>query len=186
MKDANILVGADGFLKITDVGQCGPVGPARQEPIGTPGWQAPELRSRPTATKKTDIYGIGGVAGFMILGMDPETWTDRSRETLRALVGEDAASFIFKCVAQEYGRLTSVECLEFAKTLLADDLTDDTYASLLSRVAERPSSAKTLAAFKTAGISMSYFEEFVTVGCVLCELPLAQNGFVLTAHFSML
>lgn len=59
MKPNNIVVMADGKVKIIDLGQACPIGTVKERIQGTPDYIAPEQVHRREITPKTDIYNLG-------------------------------------------------------------------------------------------------------------------------------
>ena len=79
IKPGNLLIAADGQVKITDFGIAHAAGSAPVTRtgmlIGTPGYLAPERVSGASATPASDIYSLGVVAFECLAGRPPFTGT---------------------------------------------------------------------------------------------------------------
>jgi eukaryotic-like serine/threonine-protein kinase len=75
VKPANLLLDADGMVKITDFGIANTVGSApvtiTGQVIGTPGYLAPERVAGEQATSASDLYALGIVAYECLAGTAP-------------------------------------------------------------------------------------------------------------------
>ena len=82
MKPNNVLVEEDGSVKIIDLGQACPIGTIKKRIQGTPGYMAPEQAHRNEITPKTDIYNLGAMMYWVLVGeviptaMPPKNTTD--------------------------------------------------------------------------------------------------------------
>ena len=83
IKPNNILVD-DGYkVKIIDLGQACAIGTTKKRIQGTPGYMAPEQAHRGEITPKTDIYNLGAMMYWILVGeviptaMPPKNTTDR-------------------------------------------------------------------------------------------------------------
>lgn len=68
MKPNNVLVDDDGKVKIIDLGQACAVGTIKKRIQGTPGYMAPEQAHRKEITPKTDIYNLGAMMYWILVG----------------------------------------------------------------------------------------------------------------------
>ena len=108
LKPENLVLDANGYLKLTDYGFAKHVGPQRTFTIcGTPDYQAPEVIMRRGATRAVDFWAIGVLIFEMLVGEPPfmsktnDPWdTFRRAMTGRchvpSYVSEAAADLIYK------------------------------------------------------------------------------------------
>ncbi len=68
IKPNNILVDEDGSVKIIDLGQACAIGTVKKRIQGTPGYMAPEQAHRNKITPKTDIYNLGAMMYWTLVG----------------------------------------------------------------------------------------------------------------------
>lgn len=68
IKPNNILVDEDGSVKIIDLGQACAIGTVKKRIQGTPGYMAPEQAHRKKITPKTDIYNLGAMMYWTLVG----------------------------------------------------------------------------------------------------------------------
>lgn len=82
MKPNNVLVDEERKVKIIDLGQACPIGTIKKRIQGTPGYMAPEQAHRKEITPKTDIYNLGAMMYWVLVGeviptaMPPKGATD--------------------------------------------------------------------------------------------------------------
>lgn len=108
LKPENLVVDANGYLKLADFGFAKHIGNARAFTIcGTPDYQAPEVIMRRGATKGVDHWAIGVLIFEMLVGEPPfmsatnDPWdTFRRAATGRchvpSFVSEDATDLIYR------------------------------------------------------------------------------------------
>ena len=83
IKPNNVLVEEGGNVKIIDLGQACAIGTIKKRIQGTPGYMAPEQAHRGEITQKTDIYNLGAMMYWILVGeviptaMPPKNATDR-------------------------------------------------------------------------------------------------------------
>ena len=83
IKPNNILVDEGKYVKIIDLGQACETGTVKIRIQGTPGYMAPEQANRDKITPKTDIYNLGAMMYFILVGdliptaMPPKNKSDR-------------------------------------------------------------------------------------------------------------
>jgi len=82
MKPNNVLIDDDNHVKIIDLGQACSIGTIKKRIQGTPGYMAPEQAHRGEITPKTDIYNLGAMMYWTLVGdviptaMPPKNTTD--------------------------------------------------------------------------------------------------------------
>jgi serine/threonine-protein kinase len=82
IKPNNVLITDDGKVKIIDLGQACAIGTIKKRIQGTPGYMAPEQAHREEVTPKTDIYNLGAMMYWILVGeviptaMPPKNTTD--------------------------------------------------------------------------------------------------------------
>ncbi len=68
IKPNNVLITGEGDVKIIDLGQACPIGTIKKRIQGTPGYMAPEQAHRGEITPKTDIYNLGAMMYWVLVG----------------------------------------------------------------------------------------------------------------------
>jgi serine/threonine-protein kinase len=68
IKPNNILVDEKYRVKIIDLGQACAIGTVKKRIQGTPGYMAPEQAHRGEITQKTDIYNLGAMMYWLLVG----------------------------------------------------------------------------------------------------------------------
>jgi len=68
MKPNNVLVDEKCHVKIIDLGQACAIGTIKKRIQGTPGYMAPEQAHRGEITPKTDIYNLGAMMYWVLVG----------------------------------------------------------------------------------------------------------------------
>jgi serine/threonine protein kinase len=92
MKPNNIVVMADGSVKVIDLGQACAVGTVKERIQGTPDYIAPEQVHRRAITAKTDIYNLGATMYWVLTKKNIPTAMPREN----SLVGSVDDQFIEK------------------------------------------------------------------------------------------
>ena len=68
MKPNNVLITEEGDVKIIDLGQACTIGTVKKRIQGTPGYMAPEQAHRGQITPQTDIYNLGAMMYWVLVG----------------------------------------------------------------------------------------------------------------------
>ena len=68
IKPNNVLVDEQGNVKIIDLGQACAIGTIKKRIQGTPGYMAPEQAHRSKITPQTDIYNLGAMMYWVLVG----------------------------------------------------------------------------------------------------------------------
>ena len=68
IKPNNILIADDRNVKIIDLGQACAIGTVKKRIQGTPGYMAPEQAHRGEITPKTDVYNLGAMMYWVLMG----------------------------------------------------------------------------------------------------------------------
>jgi serine/threonine protein kinase len=68
IKPNNVLVDEKGMVKIIDLGQACAIGTVKKRIQGTPGYMAPEQAHRTEIMPATDIYNLGAMMYWVLLG----------------------------------------------------------------------------------------------------------------------
>ncbi|MCA9604044.1 MAG: protein kinase, partial [Myxococcales bacterium] len=72
LKPTNVLVTAEGTVKVVDFGLAGRLGAPRGERSGTAGYMAPEQRRGEPPEPGNDVYALGVIARELAIGERPE------------------------------------------------------------------------------------------------------------------
>ena len=86
LKPSNILVGADGAVRVIDFGQTCKAGTLKQRIQGTPDYIAPEQVRREPVTPRTDIFNFGAALYRVLTGQSIPTLYTTRRSTNSFLV----------------------------------------------------------------------------------------------------
>lgn len=118
VKPANVLLGSDGMVKLTDFGLGGRLREEAERPngrsSGTPLYMAPEVLAGQSANIASDLWSVGVLAYHMLTGRPPfegETLGDvvaAVREALPAPIGPSVSlgleAWVLGCLAREPAR----------------------------------------------------------------------------------
>jgi len=92
IKPTNIMVTADGKVKIIDFGQSCKINTIKQRIQGTPDYIAPEQVLRRAITPRTDVFNLGATMYWMLTGRHVPTLIPK-KETTAALRSEGHGEF---------------------------------------------------------------------------------------------
>ena len=79
MKPTNVLITAEGRIKVIDLGQTHPIGKPKERIQGTPGFMAPEQADVEPLSERTDVYNFGATMYWMLTGQEVPTAGPGSR-----------------------------------------------------------------------------------------------------------
>jgi serine/threonine-protein kinase len=68
IKPNNVLIGENNNVKIIDLGQACAIGTVKKRIQGTPGYMAPEQAHRNEITPQTDVYNLGAMMYWVLVG----------------------------------------------------------------------------------------------------------------------
>ncbi len=88
LKQANILIAADGRARLIDLGIADLIGNTREVILGTPAYAAPEVRSGRAPGRAADVYGLALIARALL---GPTARDPRVAAVLRLGLREDPA-----------------------------------------------------------------------------------------------
>ena len=112
-KPHNIMVLADGTIKLVDFGQAARIGTAKDRVQGTPDFIAPEQVKRKTVTERTDVYSFGASLYWALTGKRVPTLFTVEKDERKLLV-EQAFSTPYQLrpeVGETLSRL-AMECVK--------------------------------------------------------------------------
>lgn len=87
IKPTNVIVGANGGVKIIDFGQSCPIGHRKPRIQGTPDYIAPEQVERRSLTQQTDVFNLGATLYWALTGQTYPTLITRHGRTRGAVAG---------------------------------------------------------------------------------------------------
>merc|ERR1711998_4446 len=124
LKPENVLLTENKDARVADLGLAtlakdgGDQTATQTRAGGTPGYQAPEISSARTFSKKADIYSLAVMFTEMAVGRLPDTSSAnplRPLEELNDPLTLELVQFMFKTVSSE--RPTAAECLSLVQAL---------------------------------------------------------------------
>lgn len=77
IKPTNVIIGAEGSIKIIDFGQSCPIGHRKPRIQGTPDYIAPEQVERRSLTQQTDVFNLGATLYWALTGQTYPTLITR-------------------------------------------------------------------------------------------------------------
>jgi serine/threonine-protein kinase len=112
LKPNNILVSAEGNVKVIDLGQACPIGEVKERIQGTPDFIAPEQVKRGPVSVQTDVFNLGATFYFLLSGKKlPTLFTVRKSENsfimsdaipspaqINPRVPENLSNLVMECV----------------------------------------------------------------------------------------
>lgn len=81
IKPTNVIISADGSVKIIDFGQSCPIGHRKPRIQGTPDYIAPEQVERRSLTQQTDVFNLGATLYWALTGQTFPTLITRHGRT---------------------------------------------------------------------------------------------------------
>ncbi|GJQ26980.1 MAG: hypothetical protein HBSAPP02_20120 [Phycisphaerae bacterium] len=81
IKPTNVIVAADGAIKIIDFGQSCPIGHRKPRIQGTPDYIAPEQVERRSLSQQTDVFNLGATLYWALTGQTYPTLITRHGRT---------------------------------------------------------------------------------------------------------
>mmetsp|Transcript_26428 Transcript_26428/g.26313 ORF Transcript_26428/g.26313 Transcript_26428/m.26313 type:complete len:182 (-) Transcript_26428:287-832(-) len=113
IKPENLLMGKDGYIRITDMG----ISRMRSkdnaaDTSGTPGYMAPEIMCRQNHDVAADYYALGIIAYELMIGKRP--YTGKDRKEIRDNVLKDQASIKKAMIPEGW----SIEAADFINKLI--------------------------------------------------------------------
>jgi len=85
IKPKNVLINANGGLKIIDFGQCCLIGERKERIQGTPDFMAPEQVQRKIIDQRTDVFNLGASLYWVLTGQNYPTAMPKPATTELAL-----------------------------------------------------------------------------------------------------
>ena len=93
MKPNNVLVTADGNVKIIDFGQSCPVGTIKERIQGTPDYIAPEQVLKRAITAQTDVFNLGATIYWLLTRQHVPTLIPKGKPGLTLRSGDEKKCF---------------------------------------------------------------------------------------------
>ncbi|MBI5725421.1 MAG: serine/threonine protein kinase [Planctomycetes bacterium] len=149
MKPNNIIVAANGAVKIIDLGQSCPVGTVKQRIQGTPDFIAPEQVERRPLDGRTDVFNFGATLYWALTGKHiptvlPSRADTLSAGTVKAVIPPDKLN---PNVPPQLSKLV-MDCIEY---LPASRPQMSEVASKLTMIMRKPAAAAKQATTNTKG-----------------------------------
>jgi serine/threonine protein kinase/formylglycine-generating enzyme required for sulfatase activity len=88
VKPSNLILAADGRVRVLDVGLARLAGDDSADAVvGTPGFMAPEQRLAPgEVDARADVFGLGATLGWLLVGTMPDSKRTRINSTRRSRI----------------------------------------------------------------------------------------------------
>lgn len=113
IKPENILMGEDGYVRITDMGISKMWSPDNaNDTSGTPGYMAPEIMCRQNHGVAVDYYALGIIAYELMIGKRP--YTGKDRKEIRDNVLKEQACIKKSMIPDDW----SIEAADFINKLI--------------------------------------------------------------------
>jgi protein kinase A len=113
IKPENLLMGEDGYIRITDMGISKMWAPDNaNDTSGTPGYMAPEIMCRQNHGVAVDFYALGIIAYELMIGKRP--YTGKDRKEIRDNVLKEQASIKKSMIPEGW----SIEAADFINKLI--------------------------------------------------------------------
>ncbi len=89
IKPNNILIGANGAIKIIDLGQSCKIGTVKPRIQGTPDYIAPEQVRRQRLDQRTDVFNLGATMYWAFTGKNVSTLIPKKTNRVSVIVAKD-------------------------------------------------------------------------------------------------
>jgi serine/threonine-protein kinase len=89
IKPNNILIGANGAIKIIDLGQSCKIGTVKPRIQGTPDYIAPEQVRRQRLDQRTDVFNLGATMYWAFTGKNVPTLIPQQTNRVAVVVAKD-------------------------------------------------------------------------------------------------
>ena len=124
LKPSNIMINADGLLKLVDFGIARKIEVDDENTrVVSAGYSPPE-QYWGAANIQSDIYSLGATMCFLLTGKDPEPLKGNSPRELNAELSEYMDGVVQKCMSQE-GSQRYQNARELREALLYDDYEEE-------------------------------------------------------------